>query len=479
MANVHHRAMSLTEIALLVLTLLGFAAVIALLLRRGGGTADGGELRARLDAMEQSLGSAFAKSTADTAARLEQVKGDLRTELSDRLQSGLHGVRETVEQQLVAGRNEQAQRLAESRTELAQGLTQLSSKLESKFEQLSESQAVAASRARAELGQSLESSTKTLQQRFEGLEHKTAQNLEAIRGKVDEKLTLISDQVQAKLEKNIQEGFAHFKAVQEHLKAAEEQLRNVGVVGESINQLNTLLKLPHLRGKFGEAELGRLLADFLPASAYEEQAVIVPGSREMADAVVKFPRYRLPIDSKFNREQILPLFETNDPAKLDEARVQLATVVKAQAKSIAEKYIHPEHGTTDLALMFLPSETLYFEVIRNGELLAAIHRLKVFPVSPNTLAIALRSVEMSISQYEFAKGVQKTIEQIRAAQKSFGFFQGKFEEVGKGLRRAQEAYETASGHLNRYADRVVRVTGEEPPELEGSNGDGPTSAPPV
>jgi DNA recombination protein RmuC len=459
--------MSSLEIALLILTLIGFVVVIALLLRlSGGGAADNGELKARLDTMEQSLGAAFAKSTADTAARLEQVKGDLRTDLSDRLQTGLNAVRETVERQMVEGRNEQTQRLTESRTELTQGLAQLSSKLETKFEQLSESQATAASRARSELAQSLEASTKTLQQRFEGLEQKTAQNLEAIRVKVDEKLTLISDQVQAKLEKNIQEGFAHFKAVQEHLKAAEEQLRNVGAVGSSINELNTLLKLPHLRGKFGEAELSRLLADFLPASAYEEQAIIVPGSREMVDAVIKFPKYRLPIDSKFNREQILPLFETSDPAKLDEARAQLATVIKLQAKSIAEKYIQPEHGTTDLALMFLPSETIYFEVIRNSELLASLHKLKVFPVSPNTLVIALRSVEMSISHYEFAKGVQKTIEQIKAAQKSFGFFQGKFEEVGKGLQKAQDAYATASGHLNRYANRVVQVTGEEMPEVE-------------
>jgi DNA recombination protein RmuC len=263
--------------------------------------------------------------------------------------------------------------------------------------------------------------------------------------------------------------------VQEHLKSAEEQLRNVGAVGTSINELNTLLKLPHLRGKFGEAELSRLLADFLPASAYEEQAIIAPGSRELADAVIKFPKYRLPIDSKFNREQILPLFETSDPAKLDEARAQLATVVKAQAKSIAEKYIKPEHGTTDLALMFLPSETIYFEVIRNSELLASLHKLKVFPVSPNTLVIALRSVEMSISQYEMAANVQKTIDQIKAAQKSFGFFQGKFEEVGKGLEKAQQAYATASGHLSRYADRVVRVTGEEMPEVEeGGQGQLPT-----
>jgi len=397
------------EILLAVLIVAGFAVVVFLLLRQRASTGNAETLQ-RLQSLEVGLKSDFAKATADMAGRVEQVKGGLQLELGDRLQAGLK-------------------------------------------------------ESRGELAQSLEASRKALQASFETLERKTSANLETIRGRVDEKLQSISDQVQAKLEKNIQEGFAHFKAVQEHLKAAEEQLRNVGTVGNSINELNSLLKLPHLRGKFGEAELSRLLADFLPAASFEEQVAIVPGSRETVDAVVKFPKFKLPIDSKFNRESILPLFETNDPAQLTLARVQLATAIKTQAKSIAEKYIHPEHGTTDIALMFLPSETIYFEVIRDSELLGAIHKLKVFPVSPNTLAIALRSIEMSMTQYEYAQGVQKTLEQIGQAQKHFGNFERKFEEVGKGLQKAQDAYHTATSHLTHFSNRVVRLTGEAMPEL--------------
>jgi len=404
------------EILLAVLIVAGFAIVIFLMPPRG----NAGVLR-RLDDTEAALKSEFAKSTADMAARIEQVKGGLQLELTDRLQ-----------------RN---------------------------FQQLAESQSAAAQQARAELAQSLDATSKALQSRFEGLEQKTSSNLETMRNKVDEKLQSISDQVQAKLAQNIQEGFAHFKAVQEHLKAAEEQLRNVGAVGSSINELNSLLKLPHLRGKFGEAELSRLLADFLPAPAFEEQVAIIPGSREAVDAVVKFPKFRLPIDSKFNREAILPLFETNDPGGLAEARAQLATSIKTQARSISEKYIHPEHGTTDIALMFLPSETIYFEVIRDGELLAAIHKLNVFPVSPNTLVITLRSIAMSMSQFEFAKSVEKTLEQIRLAQKHFGNFQKKFEDVGDGLEKAQKAYAIATNHLVKFTNSTVRLTGEPMPEI--------------
>lgn len=448
--------------------------------------------------LERRLTDSFGRATTDMAARVEQIKGDLRTDLADRLQAGLAGVRETVDHQLSEGRNEQSKRLAEtaagldakfetlraatetrlnamgetqtgaladSRKELSSVLNSLGAGLQDKFDRLKEAQGAAARETRGELARTLTDSSAELQKKFESLETRVGQNLETIRGKVDERLQAISDQVQQKLEKNIQEGFAHFQKVQEHLKAAEEQLRNVGTVGQSINELNNLLKLPHLRGKFGEAELGRLLADFLPAGAYEEQVPVVPDSREAVDAVVIFPKARLPIDSKFNREQILPLFETSDPQLLAEARKQLAGVIKQQAQSIREKYVHPEHGTTDLALMFLPSETIYFEVIRDLELCEALHKLSVFPVSPNTLAITLKSIAMSFGFYEFAKNVEKTLEQIKQAQKSFSHFQKKFEEVGKGLEKAQQAYGTAAGHLNRYSNRVVQLTGEPVPEL--------------
>lgn len=476
------RGMSGLEFGLLLgVPVLGMA-VLGWLLWRWRAASGREELLRRIETLEATLSGAFAKANADMAARVEQVKGDLRTELGDRLQQGLAGVRETVDRQLAGGREEQDRRLAatvlalEQKFEALRGgtearLNQVGEKLAAKFDQLSDAQAQAARQARGELAQALAESTKALEQRFTALEQRTGQSLEAIRAGVDARLGAISEQVQAKLEKNIQEGFAHFQKVQEHLKAAEEQLRSVGQVGQSINELNNLLKLPHLRGKFGEAELGRLLADFLPAGAFAEQVVIVPGTKEAVDAVVKFPRFMLPVDSKFNREQVLPLFETSDPEALKAAREQLAVTIKAQARSISEKYIHPEHGTTDLALMFLPSETLYFEVIRNGELCDALHKQKVFPVSPNTLAITLRAVAMSISQFEFAKNVEKTLEQLGAAQRSFGHFQRKFEEVGKGLERAQEAYHTASGHLNRYSNRVVRLTGETVPEVAEGAGD--------
>ncbi|MEK6579538.1 MAG: DNA recombination protein RmuC, partial [Bdellovibrionota bacterium] len=135
-----------------------------------------------------------------------------------------------------------------------------------------------------------------------------------------------------------------------------------------------------------------------------------------------------------------------------------------------------DYGTTEMALLFLPSETLYFEVIRDGALFEAIAKLKVFPVSPNTLAISLHSVLMAQEYYEMSRGVEKTIEDVKKARKHFDHFEKKFERIGDGLKRAQEAFQTASTHLGHYETSVYRLIGE---KVEDQSIAEPTAALPV
>lgn len=340
---------------------------------------------------------------------------------------------------------------AETRAQLGETMAKQFAETQERIER-----SLTANRQELQLG--LGRSTQALEVKFQGLEKQ-----------VSERLENIGKNVESKLNENLKEGFKHFEKVQLHLKEAELRLAALGEVGRSISDLNSLLKLPHLRGGFGEATLELLLADFLPQSAYELQFAVVPGSTERVDAVVKLAKQVLPIDSKFPREQVLPLFDSQDPALLEGARAKLAEVIKGQAKSIADKYIRPDHGTTDMALLFLPSETLYFEVIRDGKLFEAMTKLKVFPVSPNTLSISLHSVAMAQEYYEMSRGVEKTIEEVKKARRHFDNFERRFEEIGKGLRKAQEAFDTANTHLGHYESSVYRLVGEEPdaPALAG------------
>jgi DNA recombination protein RmuC len=380
--------------------------------------------------LQETLTRQFASATADMASRLEQTKGDLRQQVADRLGDGFSNVRATVEEQMKAGRREQAERLGETRTELTGSLALTTSSLKTDFERLNQ---------------------------------QTADGLESIRERVDAKLLAITEQVQSKLDQNLREGFAQFEKVQLHLRAAEEQLREVGALGHSINDLNNLLKLPHLRGQFGEASLERLLSDFLPANMFEMQCTVNGGGR--VDAMINFPDRRLPIDAKFPREQVLAFFEDSTEAQLGEARHEFVRVMKAEAKRI-KAYIQPEYGTTEIALMYLPSETLYMEAVRNRELADWLNSQHVFPVSPNTLLMTLQTISLVHKWYEVASRFEKSRQELAKAQKSFDHFQGQFENVGKSLGKAQEAFDKATTHLRTYRGRVEALSGQEQLELE-------------
>ena len=408
-----------------------------LLYQRSGASQAAGikRLVEQSEGLQQALTQQFSTATADMASRLEQTKGDLRQQVADRLADGFSGIRGTVEEQMKAGRREQSERLGETRSELTSSLALTTSALKVEFDRLNQ---------------------------------QTAESLESIRERVDAKLLAITEQVQAKLDQNIKEGFAQFEKVQQHLRAAEEQLREVGALGHSINDLNNLLKLPHLRGQFGEASLERLLSDFLPANMFEMQCAVNGGGR--VDAMISFPDRRLPIDAKFPREQVLAFFENSTEQELEEARHEFVRVMKAEAKRI-KAYIQPEHGTTEIALMYLPSETLYMEAVRNRDLADWLNQQHIFPVSPNTLLMTLQTIALVHKWYEVASRFEKSRQELAKAQKSFDHFQGQFENIGKSLGKAQEAFDKASTHLKTYRGRVTALSGQEQLELDAANGD--------
>jgi DNA recombination protein RmuC len=403
-------------VALATLSVLSLAGILIVLARLRSQVAENSisQMMARLDSTARNLDEKLTQTRTDLAGRLQRAQGDLSLATADRLSEGFLNLNTALEHHLSAGRQEQANSL---KLEIAALTTQ------------------------------------------------TRESMEGIRADVGEKLAAITSTVQVKLDQNIKDGFAQFEKVQSHLNEAQEQLKNLGVIGASINDLNNLLQMPHLRGRFGEQGLERLLEDFLPRHMYDLQASPGGEGSGRADAVIKFPDRTLPIDAKFPREQVLALFETNDPNALDRARVEFERVMKEQAKRIA-CYIKPENGTTDMALMYLPSETLYMEAVLNAELSDWLNKRRVYPVSPNTLIVTLQSIQMVFKMYEYAKGRERATEELKKAQNAFGHFENRFEELGKSLSKAQDAFEVAKGHLTRYRHRVTGLTGEPSPELD-------------
>jgi len=369
---------------------------------------------------KEDINKALSGSVTDIIERITRSSADLKLDMTDRLSAQFKQVWEHLDNQMTQNRTEQQAGLARS--------------------------------------------TEALEKKFQALEEKTERQLESIRSKVDERLMAIGKDVQTKLSENMTESFKHFEKFQQYMKEAEAQLKNVGTVGESINDLNNLLKMPHLRGDFGETSLEMILANFIPREMYILEAEI--GEKGRVDALVKLPFMpSIPIDSKFPREQVLHLFEMSDKAKIEDARKQLERVIKEEANKIC-KYICPENGTTDMALMFLPSEALYFEVIRNTELWSTLSKKRVYPVSPNTLAITLQGIYLAYKNYKTASGVNETIKSLQMAKRHFENFRNRFLDIGASLQKAQEAFQTADTHLGNYSKSITRLTGTEGQAIE-------------
>ncbi|PKB67973.1 MAG: hypothetical protein BZY82_01570 [SAR202 cluster bacterium Io17-Chloro-G3] len=245
------------------------------------------------------------------------------------------------------------------------------------------------------------------------------------------------------------------------LAKQQEQAEKLG------QSLKDLLQAPKLRGSYGEAILEELLDRVLPAGVWERQFAV--DGREMVDCVVKFKEVVIPIDAKFPRDNYMKYLEAESNEERSVRWKEFESSIKEKIISIESKYVKPEKGTSEFALMFIPSEAVYYETIaeknQQGEFstiftFAQDHH--VFPVSPNTLYAFLQIVVLGIRNVEIIRNAKKLQQGLSSLQRSFEMFYRKHVEMGKGLDRATEAYRVGSGHIDRYKKNLTSTL-----QLEG------------
>jgi DNA recombination protein RmuC len=215
--------------------------------------------------------------------------------------------------------------------------------------------------------------------------------------------------------------------------------------------LQTVLTGARTRGALGEVVLERMLEDALPQGHYELQYQF-PSTGAKVDAVIRAGE-RLEkvvcVDSKFPREAYVRLVETGE-----EARKEFAQAVRRHAESIAEKYILPNEGTLDFALMFVPSESIYYEMLmtedaKHGPLDAWCRSIRVFPVSPNTLHAYVRVILMGIRGLQMEENAKRLQKELAGLEKMLESYSELFDKLGSHLRNAQKSYEDADSKLLR------------------------------
>jgi len=245
----------------------------------------------------------------------------------------------------------------------------------------------------------------------------------------------------------------------EHIKSMSDTVGDLVRQQEKAQQLGQsleyLLQAPKLRGNYGETVLEEMLDRILPKGIWERQYTIEGG--EKVDAVVKYRNVVVPIDSKFPRDDYQKYMSSTDPEVRRRHWSDYEKALKTQINSISEKYVKPEKGTTEFALLFIPSESIYYETIAENNDLGDPCKLyeyatarKVIPVSPNTFYAFLQVVMLGVRNIEIAREAKKLQDVLSKVEKDFEFFYRKFESVGKAIEKAGDAYRTGDNHVQRF-----------------------------
>ena len=269
------------------------------------------------------------------------------------------------------------------------------------------------------------------------------------------------------------------RAVSDQLQASTEMLGSIrqqlGEVQQSGNQLfeaarqiESVLGSAKTRGMLGEVALERMLTDCLPANAYEMQHRFASG--EAVDAVVYLGKKKLPIDSKFPLEDYRRLEESGG-----EGRNLFFQAVRKHADSIAKKYILPGEDTLDMALMFVPSEGVYYELLHteDGKGLALdeyCRRQRIVAVSPSTLYAHLQVILMGLQGMRVEENARRLLSELSGLKKQFDNFGEVYDKLGVHLRNAQQSYADSGRKLERasssLAEMAEGVLGEKTLEAE-------------
>lgn len=299
----------------------------------------------------------------------------------------------------------------------------------------------------------------TLEEKLKTLQDDNAQKLEQMRQTVDEKL-------HATLEQRLTESF---KFVSDRLDLVHKGLGEMQSLAVGVGDLKRVLTNVKTRGTWGEIQLGSLLEEMLAPSQFDRNVITKKGSNERVEFAIKLPGRNsddgvvwLPIDAKFPREDYERLIEAQeraDPSAVEESTRQLEGRIKNEAKVIREKYIDPPN-TTDFALMFLPTEGLYAEVIRRQGLIDFLQRTyRVTVVGPSNLTAFLSSLQMGFRTLAIEKRSSEVWELLAAVKTEFGKFADILAKTKKKLEEATNTIGSAEVRTRAITRKLKGVEG--------------------
>ncbi|MBU5336927.1 DNA recombination protein RmuC [Intestinibacter bartlettii] len=379
----------------------------------------------------------------------------------------LISVEKALREELSVNREESRKNEQSNRTEISGSIEKLSSSLlsnmidlsnlqKNQFDTYSRTMERTLDGFNYNLRKSIDDLTKLQNEKFTELAKSTEDNLEKMRVTVDEKL-------QSTLERRLGESF---KMVSERLEEVHKGLGEMQNLAAGVGDLKKVLSNTKTRGVLGEVQLERILEQFLSPEQYEKNVITKKGSRETVEFAIKLPgrdydnkTIYLPLDAKFPLEvynKLLDAYDMQDQAQIDVNSKNLERFIKKSAKDIRDKYIDPPN-TTDFGLMFLPTEGIYAEVLKNQSLVELIQReYKVNITGPTTLVALLNSLQMGFRSLAIEKHSSEVWKILGAVKTEFSKFETVLNSAQNKLNQASSEIDKLVGTRTRQINRKLK-----------------------
>lgn len=436
---------------LVIIVLLVVLIVQISALKKANASKDDG-LAPALAELEVRLGRELAETEQRIDRELEKLKNDLvneirgsRAETMQYIQTSVKGMADMLTSNQKESAEAQDMRLAE----LSRNFGDMSLRIEQKLENI----------------------RNTMETRIGALTEDNNKQLELMRNTVDEKL-------QKTLDDRITQSF---KLVSERLEQVYKGLGEMQTLATGVGDLKRVLSNVKTRGIFGEIQLGAILEQVLSPEQYEENIATKAGSSERVEYAIKLPGegdkpVYLPIDAKFPADiygRLSDAYESGDGKEIEEASKQLIARIKSEAKDIKEKYVYPP-DTTDFAIMFLPVEGLYAEVIRTRGMVEALQKdYKVVVAGPTTMAAILNSMQMGFRTLAIQKHSSEVWDVLGAVKTEFEKFGGVLQKTQERLRQADSELDkligTRTNVINQKLRKVQSLSAAESERLLGTD----------
>jgi DNA recombination protein RmuC len=319
-----------------------------------------------------------------------------------------------------------------------------------------------------------------LQQQIDGLRDQVGRSLDGNVQLVHQQLASLSSQVTGQLNSVssqlseqvgtgmglLQKASQHFsdrvQEVQTRLAQLDEANKRILEVGRSIASLQEILRAPKIRGGLGEFLLGDLLGQIMPAEYFSLQHSFKSGER--VDAVIRLSQGLVPVDAKFPLENFQKSLTAQEEGARKNFLKQFASDVKRHVEAVANKYILPQEGTCDFALMYIPAENVYYEAFIKDEALGEGKSLReyafekhVIPVSPNSFYAYLHTILLGLRGMKVEESAKEIIHHLGGLRGQLNRFQEEFRKLGRHLEQSKGSFDSAQRQLDKFSDKLDAV----------------------